>query len=131
MPDPDQTANSRQNDPTHQEKADSETHVQRNPHPDFKEVEDSRPDWDANSHFHFTKTKQPGWSLGQGANDGGQSLEKNHLEINPYEEGRPAVFNYKLLISAIVPRPIGFVSTQSPDGMAITKRALLEDLTKR
>lgn len=38
------------------------------------------------------------------------------MEIDPYEEGRPATFNYKLLISGIVPRPIAFVSTRSEDG---------------
>lgn len=34
-----------------------------------------------------------------------------HREIDPYAEGRLAGDNYKLLISAIVPRPIGFLST--------------------
>ena len=38
------------------------------------------------------------------------------MEIDPYQDGRPATFNYKLLISAIIPRPIGFVSTRSKDG---------------
>lgn len=51
-----------------------------------------------------------------GANDGGEWKKHDHVEIDPYKEGRPAVFNYKLLISAIIPRPIGFVSTQSKDG---------------
>lgn len=39
-----------------------------------------------------------------------------HIQIDPYASGRPAGFNYKLLISAIVPRPIAFVSTRSADG---------------
>jgi flavin reductase (DIM6/NTAB) family NADH-FMN oxidoreductase RutF len=38
------------------------------------------------------------------------------VAIDPYEHGRPAHLNYKLLISAVVPRPIGFVSTLSADG---------------
>lgn len=38
------------------------------------------------------------------------------MDIDPYQDGRPATFNYKLLISAIIPRPIGFVSTRSKDG---------------
>ena len=96
---------------------DSESHVRRNPHPDFKSVEASRPDWSEDSQFHFIKTKQPDWKPGQGANDGGASLKKEHVDFDPYEEGRPAVFNYKLLISGIIPRPIGFVSTRSEDGM--------------
>ena len=99
-----------------QPKLDGEQHVGRNPHPDFKKVQDSRPDWNEESQFHFTKTRAPNWKLGNGANDDGESLKKSHVEIDPYEEGRPAVFNYKLLISAIIPRPIGFVSTQSADG---------------
>lgn len=108
----------RKEDPSgHEQRFDQEKTVGRNPHPDFSKVEASRPDWDPNTEWHFTKTKQPGWKLGQGANDGGASLEKKHVEIDPYEDGRPAVFNYKLLISGIIPRPIGFVSTRSEDGM--------------
>lgn len=107
----------REEDPSgHEQRFDQERNVKRNPHPDFDQVEASRPHWAEASELRFTKTKQPGWKLGQGANDGGESLQKKHVEINPYEEGRPAVFNYKLLISAIIPRPIGFVSTRSEDG---------------
>jgi len=110
-------AEQRANDPTgHEQRFDSEKTVNRNPHPDFKRVETSRPDWSDASQWHFTKTKQPGWRLGQGANDDGECLKKKHIEIDPYEEGRPATFNYKLLISGIIPRPIGFVSTRSEDG---------------
>ena len=85
-------------------------------HPNFKKVEASRPDWTDNDGFKFTKTKLPDWKFGSGGNDGGASLTKKHIEIDPYEEGRPAVYNYKLLISAIVPRPIGFLGTRSADG---------------
>lgn len=107
----------REEDPSgYEQRGAQEKLVHRNPHPDFNKVEASRPDWAERSEWHFTKTKQPGWKLGQGANDGGESLEKKHVEINPYEQGRPAVFNYKLLISGIIPRPIGFVSTRSKDG---------------
>ena len=123
------------NDPSHtstgtpgeqkQQKLDSEQHIQRNPHPDFKKVEASRPAWNAESQLQFTKTKQPDWKLGQGANDGGESLKKKHIEIDPYEEGRPATFNYKLLISGIIPRPIGFVSTCSEDGTTLGPFLLL------
>jgi len=44
------------------------------------------------------------------------SSDPPQVEIDPYAEGRPAVSNYKLLISAIIPRPVGFVSTRSKDG---------------
>ena len=95
----------------------NEKTIGRNPHPDFGKVEASRPDWTTGPQFTFTKTKQPGWKFGDGANDGGESLKKEHREINPHEEGRPPVWNYKLLISAVVPRPIAFLSTASEDGM--------------
>ncbi|CAK7237316.1 hypothetical protein SBRCBS47491_009934 [Sporothrix bragantina] len=93
-----------------------EASIKRNPHPDFKSVESSRPDWEEASEWHYTKTRQPGWQWGQGGNDGGASLDKKHVEIDPHESGRPPSFNYKLLISAIIPRPIGFLSTVSADG---------------
>ncbi|KZF24105.1 hypothetical protein L228DRAFT_244984 [Xylona heveae TC161] len=90
--------------------------VQRNPHPEFKKVEASRPGWREDVEFNYTKTKSPEWKPGQGGNDNGESLNKEHIQIDPYEEGRPAVYNYKLLISGIIPRPIGFISTCSGDG---------------
>lgn len=98
--------------------------MQRNPHPDFKQVEGSRPEWNAGNDFHYTKTIAPDWKFGEGGNklepspatSSSSSESKKHVAIDPYEEGRPAGFNYKLLISAIVPRPIAFVSTRSADG---------------
>jgi flavin reductase (DIM6/NTAB) family NADH-FMN oxidoreductase RutF len=109
----------RANDPpAHEQMVDSEKHIQRNPHPDFKSVEASRPDWHAASKWAFTKTKMPDWKPGTGGNDGGASLQLAHIDIDPYEAGRPATLNYKLLISAIIPRPVGFVSTRSADGQS-------------
>ena len=66
---------------------DDEKTIQRNPHPDFKSVEGSRQNW-ASLEWNLTKTADPDWKFGQGATDGGKSLEKNHIEIDPYEEGR-------------------------------------------
>lgn len=88
-------------------------------HPDFKTVEASRPDWDTSASFRLTKTADPKWTLGSGANDledASSSTSKKHVAIDPYEAGRPPIFNYKLLISAITPRPIGFLSTRSGSG---------------
>lgn len=93
-----------------------EKNVKRNPHPDFKAVEASRPPWDQTKEFEYTRTVNPEWKFGDGATDGGASLKIPHLEINPYEEGRSPIANYTLLISGIVPRPIGFLSTRSKDG---------------
>ncbi|KXJ94810.1 hypothetical protein Micbo1qcDRAFT_160109 [Microdochium bolleyi] len=94
----------------------SEKLIQRNPHPDFKKVEGSRPDFESSAVFSYTKTPKPEWKHGSGANELPTDAAKQHISIDPYEPGRPAPFNYKLLISSIVPRPIGFVSSQSPDG---------------
>jgi hypothetical protein len=100
----------------HQQRLQHEESVQRNPHPDFKTTEALRPDWEEGSTWRYTKTRDPSWQWGQGGNDGGKSSEKEHVEINPYEEGRPPVYNYKLLISGIVPQPISLLSTVSADG---------------
>jgi len=85
-------------------------------HPPFPEVEASRPDFDTSKTFKQTKTPAPAWKLGSGGNDNGASLSKNHVEIDPYAEGRESGANYKLMISAITPRFIGFISTRSADG---------------
>lgn len=79
-------------------------------------MEAGRPPWRSQEGWAFTQTKKPDWKPGQGANDGGECLNHEHVDIDPYQDGRPATFNYKLLISAIIPRPIGFVSTRSKDG---------------
>lgn len=107
-----------------------EKQVKRNPHPDFKQVEASRPPFDASTTFHYTQTPSPDWTFGSGANSAFPSSsssspscssdsdpeKKKHIRIDPYAPGRPAALNYKLLISAIIPRPIALVSTQSADG---------------
>jgi len=95
---------------------DAEKATQRNPHPDFKKVEASREPWDKSAAWSLSQTADPGWKIGGGANDDGACLKIPHVEIDPYEKGRPAIFNYKLLISGIIPRPIGFISTRSKDG---------------
>ncbi|KAG9645462.1 hypothetical protein KCU71_g9141, partial [Aureobasidium melanogenum] len=52
-----------QNNPTAQEmehtKYDAEKEVKRNPHPDFKKVEASRPDWPEENKWHYTKIRNP------------------------------------------------------------------------
>lgn len=92
-----------------------EAQVKRNPHPDFNKVEQSRPPFDTEKAWTYTRIPDTEWTPGSGANDNDW---KNHkkIAIDPYQEGRSPVDNYKTLISAIVPRPIGFVSTVSKDG---------------
>ncbi|EQK98404.1 FMN-binding split barrel [Ophiocordyceps sinensis CO18] len=99
--------------------------MNRNPHPDFKKVEASRPAWDDASRFRFTRTVDPDWTFGDGANRlhkqpsaspsaaaSGPERSGTHVAIDPYAPGRPGAFNYKLLISGIVPRPVAFLSTR-------------------
>ena len=108
----------REHDPSaHEQRLDNEKTVGRNPHPDFGKVQAAREDWREERSWNVTRTRNPEWQLGDGANDGGESLKKEHVEIDPYAEGRPAIWNYKLLISGFIPRPIGFISTRSKDGL--------------
>ncbi|RAL59753.1 hypothetical protein DID88_000382 [Monilinia fructigena] len=72
-----------------QQRADHEKLINRNPHPDFKSVEASRSPWDSSQSWNLTQTVSPSWKLGSGANDNGESLKIPHIEIDPYEEGRP------------------------------------------
>ncbi|RDW90148.1 flavin reductase family protein [Aspergillus mulundensis] len=83
---------------------------------DFDKVQASRPDFERDTEVKFSKPPKPDWKEGEGGNDGGESLTKNHIEIDPHEEGRPVSNNYKLLISGVVPRPIALISTKSKDG---------------
>ncbi|GKZ31484.1 hypothetical protein AbraIFM66950_012151 [Aspergillus brasiliensis] len=46
-----------------------------------------------------------------------EATDYNHVEIDPYEPDRQLISNYRLLISAVVPRPIGFLSTSSKNGV--------------
>lgn len=69
----------RQQDPTaHEQMFDAEKHIKRNPHGNFKEVEASRPAW-KNTEWDFTQTKKPDWKPGEGSNDGGECLTKEHV----------------------------------------------------
>ncbi|KAL4780521.1 hypothetical protein BJX76DRAFT_44974 [Aspergillus varians] len=83
---------------------------------DFDKAQAFRPDFKHDAEVKFSKPPKPDWKQGEGGNDGGESLSKKHIEIDPYEEGRPVSSNYKLLISGIVPRPIALISTKSKDG---------------
>lgn len=98
-----------------QEKHDAESTIKRNPHGDFSKVQASRPPFDTSREWHFTQTLSPEWQYGSGANDR-SGEDTPHVSIDPNAEGRQPALNYKLLISGIIPRPIGFLSTVSKDG---------------
>lgn len=98
------------------EAADKEALVNRNPHLDFATVEASRPDYDSSSHWRMTKTPNPSWAFGDGANNNAWQ-HHNSTDIDPDEPGRTSNLNYKLMISSTVPRPIALLSTVSGLGI--------------
>ncbi|KAF7196121.1 Uncharacterized protein HII31_02522 [Pseudocercospora fuligena] len=78
-------------------------------------VNGPKPPWTPARPISVTGHPKPEWKYGEGAAEEGAST-KSHIEIDPFAEGRPMFHNYSLLISGIVPRPIGFISTISKDG---------------
>lgn len=97
------------------EAPDKEALVNRNPHRNFPAVEASRPDYDPSAEWTLSKTPVPKWQPGDGATNDDWKNHK-HISIDPYEEGRPEVSNYKLFISTTLPRPIAICSTVTADG---------------
>lgn len=97
------------------EAPDKEALVQRNPYEDFAAVEATRPAYKSQAEWTLSKTPNPSWQPGDGANDDDW---KNHklISIDPHEEGRAIQLNYKLMISATVPRPIALASSMTADG---------------
>ncbi|KAI0861212.1 hypothetical protein F4860DRAFT_173169 [Xylaria cubensis] len=83
----------------------------------FKETEAKRPSFDhSNAPITVTKSPDPDWKYGDGVAINAPAQTFTHAEIDPYAPGRPMVHNYRLLISGIAPRPVGFLSTVSADG---------------
>lgn len=82
---------------------------------DFEATQAKRPDFDHIKPIEVTKSPNPEWQYGQGV-EGQTGQSSSHKEIDPYASDRPMISNYRLLISGIAPRPIGFLSTQSADG---------------
>ncbi|KAL4728956.1 hypothetical protein ACLX1H_003362 [Fusarium chlamydosporum] len=70
-----------------------------------------------NKPIEVTKPPDPFWSYGDGVRASENTCTKKvHKEIDPYSSERSVSQNYRLLISGIAPRPIGFISTLSKDG---------------
>ncbi|KAJ6095957.1 hypothetical protein N7486_006703 [Penicillium sp. IBT 16267x] len=53
---------------------------------------------------------------GDGVPDNGASLIQKQHEIDPYSPTRPMINNYRLLVSGIAPRLVGFISTMNEKG---------------
>ncbi|GAA5923375.1 flavin reductase family protein [Sporobolomyces koalae] len=90
-------------------------------HPPFKQVEASRPDFDRAKVLSHSKTPNPDWQIGSGASfpadSKGTKSTESTFEINPdeIEKGDKGKL-YKMLISAVTPRPIAFVASVDRDG---------------
>lgn len=83
----------------------------------FIEAEAKRPEFgELNSPIEVSKSPNPTWDYGQGVHRSLEDASTAHVEINPSASDRPMWKNYRLLLSGIVPRPIGFISTVSGDG---------------
>ncbi|OGE49350.1 hypothetical protein PENARI_c022G03255 [Penicillium arizonense] len=82
----------------------------------FAETEAKRPDFDQAKLIEVTKSPYPNWKYGEGVPDNGASLVQKHHEIDPYAPDRPMINNYRLLVSGIAPRPVGFLSTINSEG---------------
>ncbi|KAJ5783103.1 hypothetical protein N7457_004877 [Penicillium paradoxum] len=83
---------------------------------DFDKLQAQRPDFDHSKPIEVTKSPNPNWEYGQGVPDNGASLVQKHHEIDPYAPDRPMINNYRLLVSGIAPRPVGFLSTVNAKG---------------
>lgn len=94
----------------------SSQHNQSTPKVDYSSLGGTKknlPDWKPESTISVTKPGKPDWKWGEGVKG---KQEQSHVEIDPFEEGRPMFHNYTLLVSGIAPRPIGLVSTVSKEG---------------
>lgn len=84
----------------------------------FDEIQSKRPEFDhSGTPIEVTQSPDPRWTYGQGVRTrDGDSAVPSHREIDPYAPDRPMISNYRLLVSGIAPRPVGFLSTVSSDG---------------
>jgi flavin reductase (DIM6/NTAB) family NADH-FMN oxidoreductase RutF len=72
------------------------------------------PPWKPARPTNVTTSPNPLWKFGEGSLP--RLTNQSHVEIDPFEPGRPMFYNYTLLISSIAPRPLGLVSTVSASG---------------
>lgn len=78
-------------------------------------VREKRSDFNASKTWEVTETPNPQWIPGSGANTD-EWKEHKKISIDPNHETRLVVDNYRTLTSAVVPRPVGFVSTLDKNG---------------
>ncbi|KAF8253179.1 hypothetical protein K440DRAFT_657693 [Wilcoxina mikolae CBS 423.85] len=82
--------------------------------PDFSKTQASRQPFEEWS-FKYTQPNSPHWTVGSGANSDDWKKHET-IHIDPHAADRTLFDNYRLLVSGIIPRPIGVISTQGLDG---------------
>ncbi|KAJ9101942.1 hypothetical protein QFC19_005023 [Naganishia cerealis] len=89
-------------------------------HPPFEQVQNSRPDFDRDARFTYTKTPQVDWKPGQGLNNlpGAEDFHAatpfREIDVDSLTDKGPL---YKMMTWAITPRPVAMVSTMNQDGV--------------
>ncbi|RDW82924.1 flavo protein-like protein oxygenase [Coleophoma crateriformis] len=68
--------------------------IKRNPHADFAAVQASRPDFAPNQVWTWSKTPNPAWEIGDGANPGAEWRGKEMVHIDPNAEGREGSWDF-------------------------------------
>lgn len=61
--------------------------IKQNPHQDWENVQESRPDYNPTVQWSATKTPNPGWKIGDGANND-EWKKKNMLHVDPKARDR-------------------------------------------
>ncbi|PPJ52417.1 hypothetical protein CBER1_10576 [Cercospora berteroae] len=85
----------------------------------MNQVNDSLPPFDGSREFKLTAPLGPCWKFGDGVVDFGHCQSGSMIQIDPHSEARLTMDNYRLLTSAVIPRPIALMSTISADGSSI------------
>ncbi|CAH6719634.1 hypothetical protein CLIB1444_02S13058 [[Candida] jaroonii] len=62
------------------------------------------------------ESPNPNWKLGDGSSNDEWKKHKK-ISINPSDQSRDGLKNYKMICGAVTPRPIGFISTIKANGV--------------
>ncbi|KAM0793339.1 hypothetical protein ACM66B_000794 [Microbotryomycetes sp. NB124-2] len=97
-------------------------------HPPFKEVEATRPPFDESETWHTTKIPDPDWKPGQGVNhlnkEGLWTASIKTKEIDPSKEEKGKIYKMMIGVSELAPKLTGFATDESFDAQAIVPRPI-------
>jgi hypothetical protein len=79
--------------------------IKQNPHQDWETVQESRPDYNPTTQWVSTKTPNPGWKSGDGANSD-EWERKKMLHVDP--KGRDRTSRIFLRLESLDLRPLCF-----------------------